>query len=141
MLAERLARRRHVVMHLAADPRGQARFVGQTGIALMTVGAILALRGSPSTAEYGWAGIFFYVVGAIPFFVPLSLGAAERATGWPGVGGNVCVDEGGVRAPRVSSCWSESTTDDWCWPPGSSQADCSRSVGRCQLESLRSHVR
>jgi hypothetical protein len=61
--------------------------VGPTGIALITVAAILTLRGFPSTAEYGWASIFFYVFGAIFFFIPLSFVAAELATGWPKAGG------------------------------------------------------
>lgn len=88
MPAERLARRRHpVVRQAAASPRGQARFVGPTGIALITVAAILTLRGFPSTAEYGWASIFFYIIGAILFFIPLSFVAAELATGWPKAGG------------------------------------------------------
>jgi amino acid transporter len=86
--AERLARRRHhAVRQAAANPRGQVRFIGPTGIALITVAAILTLRGFPSTAEYGWASIFFYVVGAVLFFIPLSFVAAELATGWPRAGG------------------------------------------------------
>ena len=67
MPAERLARRRHpVVRQAAASPRGQARFVGPTGIALITVAAILTLRGFPSTAEYGWASIAYYILGRAP---------------------------------------------------------------------------
>jgi amino acid transporter len=61
--------------------------IGPVGIALITVAAILTLRGFPSTAEFGWASIFFYVVGAIFFFIPLSFVAAELATGWPRAGG------------------------------------------------------
>ena len=61
--------------------------MGPVGIALITVAAILTLRGFPSTAEYGWASIFFYVFGAIFFFIPLSFVAAELATGWPKAGG------------------------------------------------------
>ena len=67
--------------------RRSVRFVGPVGIALITVAAILTLRGFPSTAEYGWASIFFYVVGAALFFVPLSFVAAELATTWPKAGG------------------------------------------------------
>ncbi len=88
MPAERLARSRHpVVRQAAAQPRGSTRFIGPVGIALITVAAILTLRGLPSVAEYGWASIFFYVVGALLFFVPLSFVAAELATGWPRAGG------------------------------------------------------
>lgn len=88
MPAERLARRRHHAMRRTGATSGeQSRFVGPTGIALITVAAILTLRGFPSTAEYGWASIFYYVLGAILFFVPLSFVAAELATGWPKAGG------------------------------------------------------
>ena len=84
MPAERLARNRHpVVRQAAAGPVAKKRLVGPTGIALITVAAILTLRGFPSTAEYGWASIFFYVFGAIFFFIPLSFVAADLATGWP----------------------------------------------------------
>lgn len=88
MPSERLARRRHhAVRQAAAEPRGATRFVGPVGIALITVAAILTLRGFASTAEFGWASIFFYVVGALLFFVPISFVAAELATGWPRAGG------------------------------------------------------
>jgi len=88
MPAERLARSRHpVVRQAVAGPAAKKRLVGPTGIALITVAAILTLRGFPSTAEYGWASIFFYVFGAIFFFIPLSFVAAELATGWPKAGG------------------------------------------------------
>jgi len=82
MPAERLARSRHPVVRQAVpSPVAKKRLIGPTGIALITVAAILTLRGFPSTAEYGWASIFFYVFGAIFFFIPLSFVAAELATG------------------------------------------------------------
>jgi amino acid transporter len=88
MPAERLARRKHpVVRRTTIPPTSKTRFVGPVGIALITVAAILTLRGFPSTAEFGWGSIFFYVVGALFFFVPLSFVAAELATGWPRAGG------------------------------------------------------
>ena len=88
MPAERLARSRHpVVRQAVAGPAARKHLVGPTGIALITVAAILTLRGFPSTAEYGWASIFFYVFGAVFFFIPLSFVAAELATGWPKAGG------------------------------------------------------
>ena len=88
MPAERLARKRSpAVLHALEPPTAKKRVIGPVGIALITVAAILTLRGFPSTAEFGWASIFFYVVGAIFFFVPLSFVAAELATGWPRAGG------------------------------------------------------
>jgi hypothetical protein len=65
------------------SPGAKKRLIGPTGIALITVAAILTLRGFPSTAEYGWASIFFYVFGAIFFFIPLSFVAAELLRAGP----------------------------------------------------------
>jgi amino acid transporter len=88
MPAERLARRKSPAVRRAASPASnKTRFVGPVGIALITVAAILTLRGFPSTAEFGWGSVFFYVLGALFFFVPLSFVAAELATGWPRAGG------------------------------------------------------
>ena len=88
MPAERLARRKSPAVRRAASPAtNKTRFVGPVGIALITVAAILTLRGFPSTAEFGWGSVFFYVLGALFFFVPLSFVAAELATGWPRAGG------------------------------------------------------
>jgi Amino acid permease len=41
----------------------------------------------PSVAEYGWSSIAYYLLGALFFFVPLSLVVAELGTGWPRAGG------------------------------------------------------
>jgi putative glutamate/gamma-aminobutyrate antiporter len=88
MPAQRLSRRTSPAVRRAATrPAGSARFLGPGGIALITVAAILTLRSLPSLAEYGWGSIFFYVVGAIFFFIPLAFVAAELATGWPLAGG------------------------------------------------------
>ncbi len=88
MPAERLKRSLHpAVVRAAAPPTSKTRFLGPGGIALITVAAILTLRSLPSIAEFGWASIFFYVMGAIFFFVPLAFVAAELATGWPRAGG------------------------------------------------------
>ena len=88
MPAERLKRRTHpVVQRAAARPAKGRGFIGPGGIALITVAAILTLRSMPSLAEYGWASIAYYVIGALFFFIPLAFVAAELATGWPRAGG------------------------------------------------------
>jgi amino acid transporter len=88
MPAQRLSRSTHpAVRRAASPPSATPRFLGPGGIALITVAAILTLRSLPSLAEYGWASIAFYVVGAIFFFIPLAFVAAELATGWPRAGG------------------------------------------------------
>jgi len=54
---------------------------------MIMVAAVLTLRGFPSVAEYGWSSIAYYVLGALFLLVPMSLVAAELATGWPKAGG------------------------------------------------------
>lgn len=63
------------------------RFLGASAIALISLAAVLTLRSMPSVAEYGWASIAYYILGAIFFLVPLALVAAELATAWPRAGG------------------------------------------------------
>lgn len=63
------------------------RVLGVWSLALITLAAVLTLRGFPSVAEYGWSSIAYYVLGALLFLIPLTLVAAELATGWPKAGG------------------------------------------------------
>jgi hypothetical protein len=46
-----------------------------------------SFRGLPAEAEYGLVSIFYYVFAAVFFLIPVSLVAAELATGWPQKGG------------------------------------------------------
>jgi amino acid transporter len=48
---------------------------------------VLSLRIFPSVAEDGWSSIAYYLLGALFFFIPLALVAAELGTGWPKAGG------------------------------------------------------
>lgn len=54
---------------------------------LMNIVAVVSLRGLPAEAEYGMSSIFYYVFAAIFFLIPVSLVAAELATGWAEKGG------------------------------------------------------
>ncbi|OCZ66883.1 amino acid transporter [Achromobacter xylosoxidans] len=56
-------------------------------LAVMNIVAVVSLRGLPAEAEYGLSSIFFYVFAALFFLVPVSLVAAELASGWPEKGG------------------------------------------------------
>ncbi|MGY3450500.1 putative glutamine/gamma-aminobutyrate antiporter GadC [Bradyrhizobium sp. USDA 4353] len=56
-------------------------------LAIMNVVAVVSLRGLPSEAEYGMSSIFYYLLAAVVFLIPVSLVAAELATGWPEKGG------------------------------------------------------
>jgi putative glutamate/gamma-aminobutyrate antiporter len=57
------------------------------GLVMMNVIAIDSLRTLPMSAEYGFSLIFYYLVAALLFFVPVALVSAELATGWPETGG------------------------------------------------------
>jgi glutamate:GABA antiporter len=56
-------------------------------LAMVDVAAVLSVRNFPSMAVYGWQLVFWYLLGTIMFLVPVSLVAAELATGWPKEGG------------------------------------------------------
>jgi glutamate:GABA antiporter len=50
----------------------------------MTVGSVGSLGSAPALAVFGLASVFLYVLPAFVFLVPVSLVAAELASGWPG---------------------------------------------------------
>jgi putative glutamate/gamma-aminobutyrate antiporter len=63
------------------------RVLGVFVLAMISVALIAGLRGLPSMAEYGYGSIFFYILVALTFLLPVSLVSAELATGWPETGG------------------------------------------------------
>jgi len=74
----------------AAGGASKLQDAGKLGIvtlAIMNVVAVVSLRGLPAEAEYGLSSIFYYLLAAIVFLIPVSLVAAELATGWPEKGG------------------------------------------------------
>ncbi|MBI2743302.1 MAG: amino acid permease [Chlamydiales bacterium] len=56
-------------------------------LAMINVAAIGSVKNWPLIAEYGFSAIFFYLLAALVFFLPISLVSAELATGWPKLGG------------------------------------------------------
>lgn len=66
---------------------GAVKKLGITTLVVMNIVAVVSLRGLPAEAEYGLSSIFYYVFAAIFFLIPVSLVAAELATGWPEKGG------------------------------------------------------
>lgn len=56
-------------------------------LAMINVAAVCSLKNWPLTAEYGFSSLFFFVLSSLLFFIPVSLVAAELATGWPERGG------------------------------------------------------
>jgi hypothetical protein len=51
---------------------------------MMTVGSVGYLGSTPATAVFGLASVFLYVLPAVVFLLPVSLVAAELASGWEG---------------------------------------------------------
>ena len=63
------------------------RVLGLFRLAMINIVAIASLRDLPQMATYGVGSIFFYLLAALVFFLPVSLVAAELATAWPERGG------------------------------------------------------
>lgn len=63
------------------------RVLGPFTLAMMTVAAIVSLRNLPLSAEFGLTSIFYFVVSALIFFIPIALVTAELASSWPQAGG------------------------------------------------------
>jgi glutamate:GABA antiporter len=59
-------------------------FIRWPALALMTVGSVGYLGSAPASSVFGLASVFLYVLPALVFFLPISLVAAELASGWPG---------------------------------------------------------
>lgn len=53
-------------------------------LALLTVGSVGNLGSTPPLSVLGLASVFLYVLPAVVFLVPVTLTAAELASGWPG---------------------------------------------------------
>lgn len=56
-------------------------------LAMINLAAIGSIKNWPVTAEYGFSSLFFLLLAALIFFIPISLVSAELATGWPKTGG------------------------------------------------------
>src|SRR5579862_5677025 len=82
------------------------KLISWTALALLTVGSVGNLGSAPPLAVVGLASVFFYVLPALVFLVPVSLVAAELASGWEG-GVYNWVSEG-ISAPMgLLAIWCE----------------------------------
>ncbi len=63
------------------------KIIGTFTIAMISVSAILNLRGLPMMASLGYTGLFFYLVAFLSFLIPSALICAELATRYPHNGG------------------------------------------------------
>lgn len=64
------------------------KVLGAFSLAMINVAAIVSLRNLPLAAEFGLSSLFFLVVAALIFFIPIALATAELAAAWPMSGGN-----------------------------------------------------
>ncbi len=60
------------------------KLISWTALALLTVASVGNLGSAAPLAVVGLASVFLYVLPALIFLVPVSLVAAELASGWPG---------------------------------------------------------
>ncbi|MDF2939689.1 MAG: amino acid permease family protein [Gammaproteobacteria bacterium] len=65
----------------------QSRVLGSFAIAMISISAILSLRGLPMMASVGLQSLFFYGLAALCFLIPSALVCAELATSLPINGG------------------------------------------------------
>lgn len=61
--------------------------LGVFSLVMINIIAVDSLRSLPFSASYGLSLVFYYVLAALVFFLPISLIVAELATGWPNKGG------------------------------------------------------
>jgi glutamate:GABA antiporter len=91
------------------------KYISWTALALVTVGSVGYLGSAPATSVFGLASVFLYVVPAFVFLVPVSLVAAELASGWSG-GVYNWVREG-VSAPMgLLAVWCEFSQTIFYYP-------------------------
>ena len=66
------------------DRRARRGLISWPALALLTVGSVGYLGSAPTLSVFGLASVFLYVLPAFVFLLPVSLVAAELASGWPG---------------------------------------------------------
>jgi amino acid transporter len=64
-----------------------ARPLGILGLALVIISAMDSIRNLPTTATFGWACVFFYLLAIVTYLIPVAYTSAELATTFPGDGG------------------------------------------------------
>ena len=97
-------RGRRLVAH-RAPPRAR-KLITWVALAFITVGSVGNLGSTPPLAALGLASISLYVLPAVLFLLPVSLVAAELASGWPG--GVYNWVEQGISAPMgLLAVWCE----------------------------------
>lgn len=65
----------------------KGKCLGAFSLIMINIIAVDSLRSLPISAEYGFSLVFYYLIGAVLFFIPTALVAAELATHFPKTGG------------------------------------------------------
>lgn len=63
------------------------KVLGIYGLLAITIAGVFSAKNLPFMAKYGFAGVFYYILVALLFFIPSALACAELATGFPDKGG------------------------------------------------------
>ena len=71
-------------MTVSLPPR---RVLSVFSLVMINIIAVDSIRNLPFSAEYGLSIIFYYIIAAFSFFIPIAVVAAELSTGWPNAGG------------------------------------------------------
>lgn len=66
---------------------GNHRVLGVFALTMISVCAVINLRGAPLMASMGFSAVFFYLMAALLFLIPSSLICAELGSTWPQAGG------------------------------------------------------
>ncbi len=72
---------------MALDTQPRNKPLNLFTLVMINVIAVDSLRSLSISAEYGLSLVFFYLVALVGFFIPITMIAAELATGWPKIGG------------------------------------------------------
>lgn len=72
---------------MSVSIRKTSKILGTFSLVMINIIAVDSLRSLPFSAEYGFSLVFYYLLGALVFFIPIGLVSAELATAFPDKGG------------------------------------------------------
>src|SRR3990167_6282099 len=74
-------------MYILMKPKAKKHYLSVFSLVMINVIAVDSLRTLPMSAILGLSLVFYYLVAAVMFFIPVSLISAELATTYPHTGG------------------------------------------------------
>ena len=72
---------------MTAQPVERKRYLTVFALVMITAGSVDSIRNLPTTALFGSAVIFFFILAAVCFLFPSALASAELSATYPGQGG------------------------------------------------------